>query len=278
MKRNICTVLDVKVDDITKTDAQEKLGELIERKGHSIICTPNVEFIVNAQSDEVLKKILNNESRLNLPDGYGVLWAAKYLSIKLPKERIVRIPLAILLWIFTLILLPLFVRLKKQPLTEKISGSDYIWDVARYAAQHNHKLFLLGGAPTIAERTALKLQTDILNLKVGGVHSGRADEFEQIIESVNKSRSDILLVAFGAPKQEKWLSEHLKKTCCKIGIGLGGSFDFIAGTQKRAPRWIQNIGLEWLDRLTKDPGRLKRQTAIPKLIWLTLITKIKSAD
>ncbi len=278
MRRNTCSVLGVKVDDISKVDAKEKLAELIERKGHSIICTPNVEFVVNAQTDEVLKKILNDESKLNLPDGYGVLWAAKYLSIKLPKQKVLRVPLATMIWLVSLISLPLFVRLKKQPLREKISGSDFIWDIARFAAENNHKLFLLGGAPTIAERTALKLQTDIFNLKVGGVHSGRADEFEKIIEAVNKSRSDILLVAFGSPKQEKWLSDHLKKTCCKIGIGLGGSFDFIAGTQKRAPRWMQNIGLEWLDRLIKDPSRIKRQAAIPKLIWLTLIFKIKYSD
>lgn len=276
MKRNIYPVLGVKVDDITREGATLKLGELMELKSPSIICTPNVEFIVNAQTDEVLKKILNDESKLNLADGYGVLWSAKYLSLKLPKQKWLKIPLAVITWIFSLIFLPLFVRLKKEPLSEKISGSDFIWDIAKFAAKNNHKLFLLGAAPTIAERTALKLQTDILGLRVGGVHSGRAEEYESIIEAINKSRADILLVAFGAPKQEKWLSTHLKKTCCKIGIGLGGSFDFIAGIQTRAPRWVQNIGFEWLYRLAKDPGRIKRQSAVPKMMWLTLIEKIKS--
>jgi N-acetylglucosaminyldiphosphoundecaprenol N-acetyl-beta-D-mannosaminyltransferase len=276
MKRNIYPVLGVKVDNITKAGATLKLGELMELKSPSIICTPNVEFIVNAQTDEVLKKILNDESKLNLADGYGVLWSAKYLSIKLPKQKWLKIPLAIIIWVFSLIFLPLFVRLKKEPLSEKISGSDFIWDIAAFAAKNNHKLFLLGAAPTIAERTALRLQTDILGLKVGGVHSGRAEEYESIIEAINKSRADILLVAFGAPKQEKWLSTHLKKTCCKIGIGLGGSFDFIAGTQTRAPRWVQNIGFEWLYRLIKEPSRLKRQSAVPKMMWLTLLEKIKN--
>jgi N-acetylglucosaminyldiphosphoundecaprenol N-acetyl-beta-D-mannosaminyltransferase len=276
MKRNIYPVLGVKVDDITKEGATLKLGELMELKSPAIICTPNVEFIVNAQTDEVLKKILNDESKLNLADGYGVLWSAKYLSIELPKQKWLKIPLAIIIWVFSLIFLPLFVRLKKEPLSEKISGSDFIWDIAKFAAKNNHKLFLLGAAPTIAERTALRLQTDILGLKVGGVHSGRAEEYESIIEAINKSRADILLVAFGAPKQEKWLSTHLKKTCCKIGIGLGGSFDFIAGTQTRAPRWVQNIGFEWLYRLIKEPSRLKRQSAVPKMMWLTLLEKIKN--
>lgn len=278
MKRNICSVLDVKIDNVTKFEALEKFDELLNQKTRSIITTPNAEFIIFAQKDPEFMKIINDESKLNLADGYGVLWSAKFLSLKLPNEKILRIPLAILIWIFTLIFLPIFVRVKKQPLSTKISGSDFIWDIARFAAKNNHRLFLLGGAPTIAERTALKLQTDILDLRVGGVHSGRAENYEEIIQAVNKSRSDILLVAFGCPKQEKWLSQHLGKTCCKIGIGLGGSFDFIVGIQKRAPIWVQNIGFEWLHRLINNPSRIKRQMAVPKLAWLTLVNKISSTD
>jgi N-acetylglucosaminyldiphosphoundecaprenol N-acetyl-beta-D-mannosaminyltransferase len=274
MKRDFFSVLGIKIDDITTKEAKERLAILSEKKGQSIIATPNAEFIVTAQKDEIFKRILSEESSLNLPDGAGVLWAAKFLSLKLPKERWLKAPLAFIYWFFTLLFLPLFVRIKKDPFPEKISGADFIWDIAHFAAEHNQKLFLVGGAPTVAERTALKLQTDIYNLRIGGVHSGLAEEFDEIEEAINKSRADILLVAFGAPKQEKWLSQHLKKTCCKIGIGLGGSFDFVAGTQQRAPKWIQNIGFEWLFRLIKEPWRIKRQMAIPKLIWLILKEKV----
>lgn len=276
MKRETFNVLNIKIDDITRAEAINRLAALMEQKSKSIITTPNAEYIINAQKDEIFRKVLNEESSLNLPDGAGVLWAAKFLEIKLPKNKWLRIPLALITWLLSLIFLFIFIKAKKRPLPEKISGSDYIWDIARFAAANNHKIFLLGGAPTVAERTALKLQTDVFDLRVGGVHSGMAEDFDEIAEAINRSRSDILLVAFGSPKQEKWLSQHLKKTCCKIGVGLGGSFDFIAGTQQRAPRWVQSLGFEWLHRLTQEPLRIKRQMAIPKLMWLVLIKKIVS--
>lgn len=274
--RQTFPVLGIKIDNLTYTEAVQRLGGLMEKKSQSIITTPNAEFIITAQKDEIFKKILNDEASLNLPDGYGLLWAGKFLSVKLPTEKWLKIPLAVIIWLFSLVFLPLFVRLKKEPLPERISGSDFIWDIAKFATENNHKLFLLGGAPTVAERTALKLQTDIYGLRIGGVHSGRAEDFNDIQEAINKSRAEILLVSFGAPKQEKWLSQHLKKTCCKIGVGLGGTFDVIAGTQQRAPKWMQNLGLEWLHRLVQEPTRFKRQLAIPKLMWLVLLEKIKN--
>jgi N-acetylglucosaminyldiphosphoundecaprenol N-acetyl-beta-D-mannosaminyltransferase len=276
--RTTYQILNIKIDDITYREAKARLGELMSQKNQSLITTPNAEFIVAAQKDENFKRILNRESELNLPDGYGVLWAAKFLSIKLPKKIILRIPIAVLLWLFSLLLLPVFVKVKKAPLKERISGSDFIWEIAKFAVKNNHKLFLLGGAPTVAERTALKLQTDVYGLRIGGVHSGKAEDFAEIQKTINKSRSDILMVAFGAPKQEKWLSQHMKKTCCKIGIGLGGTFDYVAGTQQRAPKWMQNLGLEWLHRLIQEPTRIKRQLSIPKLAWLVLLEKLKSKE
>lgn len=276
MKRDTRLILGIKVDNVTRPEAKEYLAALMEKKSSSLITTPNAEYIINAQRDEIFKKILNEESSLNLADSTGILWAAKFLDLKLPKEKWLGVPLALILWLLSFIFLFLFIRVKKSPLPERISGSDFIWDIANFAAENKYKLFLLGGAATVAERTALKLQTDIYGLRVGGVHSGMAENFDEISEAINRSRSDILLVAFGSPKQEKWLSQHLKKTCCKIGIGLGGTFDFIAGKQQRAPKWVSNLGFEWLFRLIQEPHRIKRQMAIPKLMWLVLVEKIKN--
>lgn len=276
MKREFFPILGIKIDDITRKEANARLSELIEKRSKSIITTPNAEYIINAQKDEIFRKILNEESSLNLSDGVGILWAAKFLDLKMPAQKWLKIPIALVLWLSSLVFLFIFIKAKRRPLPEKISGSDFIWDIAKFAAENKHKIFLLGGAATVAERTALKLQTDIYGLRVGGVHSGVAEDFDEIAEAINRSHSDILLVAFGSPKQEKWLSQHLKKTCCKIGIGLGGSFDFIAGTQQRAPKWVAYFGLEWLYRLVQEPHRIKRQMAIPKLMWLVLIDKIKS--
>jgi N-acetylglucosaminyldiphosphoundecaprenol N-acetyl-beta-D-mannosaminyltransferase len=278
MKRDFIKILDIKIDNVSRKEAIERLPDLMSQKGQSIITTPNAEFVISAQTDQIFKNILNEESKLNLPDGYGLLWAAKYLSLPPPQALWSKILTGLFCWIITLISLPIFVRIKKQPLPERIPGSDFIWDIARFAAENNHKLFLLGGAATVAERTALKLRTEIIDLRIGGVHAGNAEDAIEIIEAINRSHSDILLVGFGAPKQEKWLSQYLKKTTCKIGVGLGGSFDFVAGTKQRAPIWMQKTGLEWLFRLFYEPSRIKRQFAIPKLMWQVLKAKITTQN
>jgi len=273
MIRKTIKILDVVVDNLTNAGADERFSFLLSQKNQSIVTTPNTEIIMAAQDDVDFKEILNQKSKLNLPDAIGVIWAGRFLEISQPDGwlRFVYTPL---LWLASLIFLPIFIRTAKEPAFEKVSGSDFIWSIARIAAKEKLKLFLLGGAPTIAERTALKLQTDIYGLKVSGVYSGRAEAVEEIVSAVNKSHADILLVAFGAPKQEKWLAENLKKTTAKVGVGLGGTFDFIAGTRQRAPRWMQIVGLEWLFRLVCEPKRIVRQLAIPKFMWSILVEKL----
>jgi N-acetylglucosaminyldiphosphoundecaprenol N-acetyl-beta-D-mannosaminyltransferase len=267
-------ILGTKLDSITHIEAKTRFAKLFELKSKSIVTTPNTEMVINAKKDIAFAKILNEESRLNLPDGIGTLWAARYNSLYSPKTPVIREIVLTLEWLLSIITMPLFIKMFKEPLPEKISGSDFILDIANIAAENKYRIFLLGGAPTVAERTSLKLQTDIYGLRVGGVFSGRADETDKIVELVNKSKADILLVAFGAPKQEKWLSDNLKKTCAKVGVGLGGSFDFIAGVRPRAPRLIQKIGFEWLYRLAIEPSRITRQMTIPYFMWLVLVQKL----
>lgn len=268
--------MDVKVDDITTKEANDRLAEMLSYKSASIITTPNTEFIVAAQNNEEFKSILNEKSKLNLPDGTGILWAARFLYLQTPKDKFWRFLVILFQWIGTIVLIPFAPKYFRFPLHEKIGGADFIWQVAKIASSGKHKIFLLGGAATVAERTALKLQTDVENLRIAGVHSGTPKETEEIIEAINKSRADILLVCFGAPKQEKWLAENVSRTCCKVGIGLGGTFDFIAGERQRAPKWMQKSGLEWLFRLIIEPARIKRQLIIPKFMWLVLIEKLRN--
>ncbi|MFA7254203.1 MAG: WecB/TagA/CpsF family glycosyltransferase [Patescibacteria group bacterium] len=275
MKRETVKILGIKLDSITTAEAVSKLGEFMDSGKPNLLTTPNTEFLIAAQSDLEFMDLLNNKSKLNLPDSYGVIWAAKFLSMKTVKIPLIREIIIIFEWLLSVFLLPIFARSYLGPLKEKISGSDFIWDISRFAAKNKFKIFLLGGAPTVAERVALRLQTDIYGLKIAGVNSGTPKESEEIIAAINKSRADMILVAFGAPKQEKWLAANLKRTCCKIGIGLGGSFDFIAGTRQRAPRWMQKTGLEWLFRLAVEPSRIKRQFSIPKLMWLVLKEKLQ---
>ena len=268
-------VLGIPIDTLTLKEAAEKLPIFIDKKA-SIICTPNVEFIIKAQKDKDFLKILSKKSALNCADGIGPLWAARFQTWPKPKIPVMREVVTILEWLFSIVLIPLWPGLFKNPIPERISGSDFVWTIARFAADNNYKIFLLGGAPTVAERASLSLQTQIYNLRIAGIHSGSPKDTPEIIEAVNKSRADIILVAFGAPKQEKWLAENLSKTTCKIGIGLGGTFDFIAEMKKRAPIWMQRSGLEWLYRLFQEPGRLGRQFSIPKFMFLVLINQLSA--
>ncbi len=269
-------ILNVKVDNVDASQIFLKLNGFLNDKKPALICTPNTEMVILAQEDSEFKEILNNRSKLNLPDGFGLLWAAKFNTLPAPNLIILREIIIFIEWLFSILIIPIAPRFFNNPIRERIAGADFIRTIAKFAADQRLRVFLLGGAPTVAERTALQLQTEIPDLKISGVHSGKADETSEIIGAINKSRSDILLVAFGAPKQEKWLAENLKKTKCKIGIGLGGSFDFVAGVRKRAPKWMQKSGLEWLFRLYSEPSRIKRQLALPKFIWLILINRLKN--
>ena len=267
--KNKIDLLGVKIDPVTKEEAINRLDELMGRKSKSIVCTVNTEFIVRAQNDQEFREIINN-SGMNLADGIGVLWAAKFLSLKTNKDSIFAYFSLVLKWFTSLCLIIFYPKYFSDPIPERLSGSDFIWSVAKYARDKNYKLFLLGGGATVAERAALELQTKVYGLKVAGVHSGNPEQTEEIIEAINKSKADILLVAYGAPKQEKWLHENLKKTSCKIGIGLGGTFDFVAGVKKRAPKIMQTLGLEWFFRLILEPKRFIRQLALPKFMIMIL--------
>ena len=277
MSRRTFDLLGVKLDNISLIEAEEKLVSLVESGQKSIITTPNTEFIIRAQVDEEFRNILNKQSRLNLPDSYGVLWAARFLTLPVPKNKYLKIINIPIVWFLSLIFLPIIPKIYHNPLQEKISGSDFIWSIAKVAAKNKYRIFLFGGAVTVAERAALKLQTDVHDLRIAGVYHGDlTTPTDEIIEAINHSRADIILVCLGSPLQERWLAENLAKTCCNVGVGLGGTFDFIAKIVPRAPLWMRRSGLEWLYRLFIEPRRLRRQLALPKLAWLVLKNKLLS--
>lgn len=274
MNRQTIKILDIKIDVVNRQTAIDQFAKIIEENKHALVTTTNTEFIIAAQADADFKNILNNTSSLNMPDSTGVLWAAWFLSLKFPQNPVSILPI-ILAWLGSLILLPFYPKFYRKPLTERVPGSEFIWQITKFAAQNNYSIYLLGAAPGVANIAAKKIQTQFPNLRIVGISDKSPRESDEIVTSINKSNADIIIVAFGAPKQEKWLKEYLPQTCCKIGIGLGGTFDFIAGTRKRAPEFFRKFGLEWLFRLIQEPKRIKRQLAIPKLMYLVLLEKIK---
>jgi N-acetylglucosaminyldiphosphoundecaprenol N-acetyl-beta-D-mannosaminyltransferase len=276
LKRKKFNILGIPIDAFDKTQSIRFIKQKLNSHQPIFITTVNVEFLYQALNDEAVFSMLKKTS-LNLADGIGVIWAAKYLSLNLPKDKFTRPVVAFIKLILSLLAIIFYPKYLRSEIPERISGSDFIWDLSKLAAEKDLKIFLLGGQPTIPEQAALRLQTEIYNLKVAGTFEGspKIEEEKKISEIISKKGTDILFVAYGVPAEELWLERNLNKTKAKIAIGVGGTFDFLAGRIKRAPKFFQYIGLEWLWRLTLEPKRIRRHMALPKFIKRVFSYKLR---
>jgi N-acetylglucosaminyldiphosphoundecaprenol N-acetyl-beta-D-mannosaminyltransferase len=238
MKKDILGVL---VDDITEAEALAIVKERIDSGEQGYIVTPNAEMIIDAQTNPSFRENLNG-GFLALPDSFYLFQASKVLN---------------------------------KELTKRITGIDFTYELCALAAEHGYGVFLLGGKEGVAEQASKRLHGLYTSLKVVGAYSGGVLEKnnEQILERLHKESIDILFVAFGHEKQEKWMAENLDKLNVKVAIGIGGSLDYISGRVQRAPKWMQSAGLEWFYRLLKDPKRIKRQIKLPLFPLLVLKEK-----
>ena len=243
--RKLTHVLGVPFDAVTMDEAVEKAKKLLKEEGQHIICTPNPEIVMEAQNDKVLNSILH-EADLVVPDGIGVVWASKYSEIRL---------------------------------TERVAGFDLTQNLMADLAATGETFYFFGGAPGVASTAARKMMKKYPGLKVVGVHNGYFDEKEEkrIIQDIKEKAPSILLVGLGAPKQEKWIYDNLRLTGAKVAIGVGGSFDVMAGNVKRAPKIFQKLGLEWFHRLITQPTRWRRMMRLPKFALTVLKTKGRNA-
>jgi len=230
--------MGVPIHDVTTAETVALIDRWIATGGTHQIATVNPEFLMKARRDSDFRATLQRAA-LCIPDGIGVLWAA---------------------------------RMRGKRLRERVAGSDLVPLLSAEAAQRGWRIFYLGAAPGVAEKTAAILAARYPGLNVAGCYAGSPapEEEEDIVARVRAAQTDILLVAYGAPKQDLWLDRNLARTGAAVGIGVGGSFDFIAGVSRRAPRWMQRLGLEWFYRLVREPWRWRRQLALPQFAWLVL--------
>ena len=237
-EKNNVSILGVRVNDVTYQQVLAHIESWIESGDTHQIATVNVEFIMEARRNPAFQRVLAQAS-LCVPDGIGVVWAA---------------------------------RRQGRPVRQRVAGIDLVEKIAARAAQRGWRIYFLGAAPGVAERAATVLSQRYPDLKVAGCYAGspRAEEQDEIAGWVRAARPDVLLVAFGAPKQDLWIARNQARTGAPVAVGIGGSFDFIAGVAQRAPHRVQRLGLEWLYRLIKQPWRLRRQLAIPRFMWLVL--------
>lgn len=230
--------MGVQIHDVTMEETVAHITRWIQEGTPHQIATVNPEFLMRARIDAPFRAALN-EAALCAPDGIGVLWAARRHGVRL---------------------------------RERVAGSDLVPHLSAIAAQRGWRIFYLGAAPGVAERAAAKLADRHPGLQVAGCYAGSPAPAEEdhLVRLVRSARTDILFVAYGAPKQDLWLARNLHRTGAAVGIGVGGAFDFIVGKSRRAPRWIQRLGLEWAYRLAREPWRWRRQLVLPHFAWLVL--------
>lgn len=237
----VVTILDVPVHRVTMDETLRRVQHFMEEPRLQQIVTVNPEFVMTAQRDPAFLRILQ-EADLCPPDGVGLLYAARWYG---------------------------------RPLPERVPGSELVYHLAGLAARQGWRLFLLGAGPGVAEEAATILQDNYPDLAIAGTYAGSPApaENEAIVRRINDSQADLLYVAYGAPRQDKWIARNREalKTV-RVALGVGGALDFITGRAVRAPRWVQRLGLEWLHRLLHEPWRWRRMLAIPHFTLKVLLS------
>ncbi len=273
-------ILGVKIDKINQAEAAELIEKWIWHPGKHYIVTPNPEMIVAAQKDLEFRRVLNNAD-LAIPDSSSLGF-----SYWLLKRNIF---LRFLLW-------PLFFLPVKQLMHfDKVAGTDLMEALCKLAAEKGFTTGFLGGENGVAKKCAECLMEKYPNLKVVFAGSGgevdnngqiRGEDLRFTIYDLKKEKNhkslfvnhkslppaDLLFVAFGHIKQEKWMVNNLQKTPAHVMMGVGGAFDYLSGNVPRAPKWVQGLGFEWLYRLIVQPWRFKRQLSLVKFVWLILFS------
>lgn len=246
-------ILGIKIDKVTISQAIDQINGWLKKAGRHYIVTPNIEFIMAAQKDEVFKKILN-EADLSIPDSARLGWAGKMLASKNLLQR-----LAIWPWFIAPRVLT-----SNFPVT---TGTDLMSKLIELSAEKGYKIGLLGGSNGVAEKLAKKLRLSYPNLEITYTECGGEVDYDGNQGFVSQiPPTDILFVAFGQIKQEKWIAKNLHKSNTKIMMGVGGAFDYLSGEISRAPGIVRSLGFEWLYRVVKQPRRIKRFGALVKFV------------
>lgn len=244
--RDTITILGVKIDNITREEAGTITEKLIKESNKTckMVFAPNVEFIMMSQKDKEFFDLLQ-ESSLSTPDSIGVIIGAK---------------------------------LQKKSFKERIPGQSYFRKIIELSNEKGYSIYLLGGKPGIPEKAKENLEKLFPNVNIVGVHHGyfSKNEEKEVIEEINELQPNVLFVALGAPRQEKWIKEHKNELKVDVATGQGGTFDYEAGKIRRAPVWIQKIGMEWFWRLCREPSRIKRQLVLPVYLFKILFAKDKT--
>ena len=222
-------IMGVGFDDLTLDEAAQRAAGMIDEGGFHYVVTPNPELVDRARREEPFRQALNGAD-LVLPDGIGVVYAARLLG---------------------------------RRLKGRCPGIDFAGKLMEHMARTGLRLYLLGAKPGVAEAAAARLEIRYPGLTICGTHDGYFQEDAPVVEEIRRAGADVVCVCLGAPKQEYWMVKNGPATGARLMAGLGGSLDVFAGVVERAPESWQRLGLEWLYRLTREPKRIGRMARLP---------------
>ncbi len=236
-------ILGVPVDRLTAQEAVAFVEERLDGTEPVTIVAVNPEKIIAARSDTALLRFLESATLL-IPDGVGVVWAARLLGL----GRF-----------------------------ERVAGADLMPELCRMAARRGAGVFLYGATEEVSRRAATALEDRFEGLSIAGRHHGYVGEGEmgELVASIRASGAKLLFVALGSPRQERWMAEYLDRLPLAVCQGIGGTLDVLAGEVRRAPERWRRWSLEWLYRLVREPGRVFRQKALPRFAWLVLRQRLR---
>lgn len=250
MPFNRMQFMNTYIDNVTLEEATEYLDRMIQTRRFTHVVTPNTDQIVKIEHSDALKKIYR-DAGLIVTDGTPLLWISKWYG---------------------------------RPIRQKIPGPLLTENVIRMAAQKNYPVYFLGAGPGVASVAAEKMGTKYPGLRVAGTYSPPygfekdPNETRHIIDMLKDSKVDILLVGLGSPKQDIFIHDHQRECDIPVAMSVGAAIDFLAGSSKRAPDWINEIGLEWLYRFFHDPARLFRRYFVDDMQILRLFFQYRNKD
>ena len=231
-------VLGVPVGIVTMAETLGLARTWLHEDQSRLLLTSDSQGIYLAQTDAELKAIYQRAA-LNTPDSYGVVWALRRQGIHLE---------------------------------DRVTGVDLVSGLCEVAAQEGKSVYLLGSSPGVAEMAAKALQAQFVGLRIAGARDGyyAKHEEEEVVKDIAATRPDILLVAMGIPRQEKFLAKYQEQIGYRIGMGIGGSLDVLSGQVKRAPRVVQALRMEWLWRVILNPKKISKVATLPKFAMCVL--------
>ena len=232
------SLLGAPIHNVDMETALEIVEKFIQESGTHHVVTADSSMLVMAQEDTALRAIIG-VAELVTPDSTGILWAAKR---------------------------------RGTPLRERVSGVEIVERLCARSAARGYRLFFLGAGPGVAEKAAERMRARYPGAQIAGARHGYFSEEETpaLLEEIRSCHPDVLCVAMGIPKQEKWIAAHRETLGVPVMIGVGGTFDVLSGRTRRAPRWMQRLCLEWLWRVLSNPRKIGKVMLLPRFVFLIL--------